>query len=251
MTLTSHNIAETTNIPTSSPPVERSDWLDVLGGIVLPVVCIVLDPFVFRTAEALPGGGGPLLGRYLVFGYGEILLGMFAFVLYRWRRALSPFLAGMLLMGAIFAGLLGLVLLPFSVIGVMVMIGLLGFSPFVSSFVFARAYMRLHRLCLEKQSKTRVVQMTLLGLLFALFVPIGTQVAVDAAVDPAIRRILAGDTSVEARRALRRFAWATNLDVLVNTYREEKDVSKKEALAEAYREITGDDIEDRLRILDD
>lgn len=250
MTPASHNSPRTESFP--SPSVSKqTDWVDMLGGILLPVVCVLVDPFVFRTSDTLPGGGGPLLGRYLVFGYGEILLGMTAFALYQWQQVVSPFLAGMLLVGSVFAGVLGLILLPFSFLGLLFLIGVLGFSPFVSCFVFARAYVRLHRLCLVQRLRTEVLRMTTLGVLFAGVLPIGAQVAVNAVVDPALHRILTGDTSVEVRRTLRSLSWVADLDPLVHAYRSEQDEAKKGALADAYIDITRTSIEERLRILDD
>ncbi len=250
MTLMSNNRPEAENTP-SPFVVGRSNWIDVLGGFVLPVVCVLVDPFVFKSSDALPGEGGPLLGRYLVFGYGEILLGMTAFALYQWQQVISPFLSGMLLMGAVFAAGLGLTLLPFSFIGLLFLIGVLGFSPFVSCFVFARAYLRLNRLCLVQQRRAQVMRMTALGVLFAGVLPTGAQMAVNAMVDPALHRILTGDTSVEVRNTLSRLLWVADLDPLVNAYRVERDETRKEALADAYTDITGTSIEERVRRLAD
>ena len=93
--------------PSSAHPSNR--WIDIVGGVVLPILCVVLDPIVFKTSTILPGIGAPLLQGYVVFAYAEMLLCMSAFIYWLWSpQAASPFLAGLLGSGVLFSLGLGL-----------------------------------------------------------------------------------------------------------------------------------------------
>jgi len=112
---------------------------DVVLGIIVPVQCLILDPVVFRFHDGLMSGPG-ILQPFRIFAYTSIGLGMLALSLWlllgdriQWA---SAFLAGVFLYGALFACLLGILLLPMSFIGLLVGIGVLGFTPFLSSLVF-------------------------------------------------------------------------------------------------------------------
>src|SRR5690349_8406254 len=93
---------------------------DAAFGIVLPVVCLWFDPIVFRSSL-----GGPLVGRYTVVAGGAIGLGLLSLAAWMVVRRPPAFLAGLLTGGALFASLLGIFLLPFSIIGLFVLIGIL------------------------------------------------------------------------------------------------------------------------------
>jgi hypothetical protein len=71
---------------------------------------------------------------------------MATLALWLWRGtrlgAWCGVVSGVLSACALFAGGLGLVLLPFSVIGLFVLIGALGFAPFLTATTFARNAIR-------------------------------------------------------------------------------------------------------------
>src|SRR6516162_8686754 len=113
---------------------------DLVAGVCLPIVCLILDPIVFQ------GGGGligrPLLKNYAILGYGIIsleigvLLSWLAFR--RWLGRWSALWGGALLAGGIFSLLLGTAILPTTVVGLMMLIGVLGFVPFLTTYVYLR-----------------------------------------------------------------------------------------------------------------
>ena len=227
----------------------KGRWLDVIGGIFLPALCVVADPIVFKQSEFFGYFGGPLLQRYVVFGYLEILIGMTALALFLRWKIISPFLAGTLLVGAVFSLVLGILLFPFALLGLLVVIGLLGFTPLLSCFVFARAGLRALRICRTKM-KTRVIVVYMsLGVLLTLALPTGSQIAINSVVDDAVQRILAGDTNPKGR--LRALSWATDLTPLVTAYLAEKDETRKQYLAQMYEEITRTDIKERIAAMAD
>jgi len=110
----------------------------VCAGIVLPVACLVFDPVVFRGGFA----GGPLLGPFKLFAYALIALeiaALGAWLALRGRAGVwcGP-LGGVMTAGALFSLVVGVVLLPFSLLGLMFLIGVLGFSPFLAALVYWR-----------------------------------------------------------------------------------------------------------------
>src|SRR5687767_9246018 len=94
------------------PTLEQTKF-DIFFGVVLPLGCFILDPFVFR-GDAFGGG---LLEEYRVFtcslaALGMTLLGVWLLArgrLGEWAAAAG----GVLLAGALFCFAIGVVLLPF------------------------------------------------------------------------------------------------------------------------------------------
>jgi hypothetical protein len=112
---------------------------DVTFGLVMPVVCFVLEFVLLPALGWLPGL--IFFHRYRLFGYGVVALELC--VLTVWLRSgdrlgrWSAAFAGVLLAGALFAGVLGLLLFPFAVPGVLFLgIGLFGFVPLFTSHVY-------------------------------------------------------------------------------------------------------------------
>jgi hypothetical protein len=237
--------------PGVSLPTKKSQWFDIIGGLVLPAVCVVADPIVFKTSFVLGNFRGPLLQRYAVAGYLEILIGMVALTIFLWRRPASPFLAGILLAGAMFAFVLGAVLLPFSLLGLFFVIGALGFTPFFSGFVFARACLHTIRTSLTIKRTSRIALYVSLGVLCALAIPVGLQFTANRKLDAAVHRLLTGDQRAHDQRLLRLMNWAADLEPVLSAYMAEKDETRKQHLATVYEDITGTDIEERLRALAD
>jgi len=236
--------------PRPLAPRERR-WFEVICGILLPIVCVVADPIVFKHSVLFGGLGGPLFQWGIVFGYMEILIGVIALTIFLWRRPASPFLAGILLVGTAFSVFLGIILFPFSLLGLFFVIGVLGFSPFLSFIVFARACRQVWSDCLISQTKKTVAIYAGLGFLWASALPVAAQRTVDAIVKPAVQQVLSGEADEKTRRLLWVLNWATDLDPLVTAYQSEKERPKKQYLAEVYEEISGTTIESRIAILND
>src|SRR5262245_37003189 len=121
--------------PDAEPPVDKKPgfwkrqfaaeatrsqiFFDVLYGVAGPVLCFVFDPMIFRSGFA----GPPLLADYQTFAYlfSGVQIVLLCFWLLsgpgsRWRNQL---MGGMLLAGGLFCMIIGFVLLPLSVIGLM------------------------------------------------------------------------------------------------------------------------------------
>ncbi len=221
---------------------------DFAFGIALPVICLYFDPIVFHATF-----GEPLLGRHAVvagIAIGLGLLSLSAWMLIRWPPA---FMAGLLAGGAIFATLLGLVLLPFSLIGLFACIGVLGFSPFVTAFVLWRNAVRAYRRTRQGRSERWVLIGVAAGLAMSCAGPWVVQSYVTYESSRALEMVQSPD-AVEAAQGLsvfKRLRVFANYDRLVFAYEAEKDAERREQLAEAYKELTGTEIEHRLAILRD
>lgn len=121
---------------------------DISLGIIAPLLCLVLDPIVFRYTFVInivclrpPVVEDPLSPRHLaIFAYSLIGLGMLALLIWliswRWLGPASAIFAGIFITGAISAFALGVGLLPLSVPGLLILIGLCGFTPFLTSFIY-------------------------------------------------------------------------------------------------------------------
>src|SRR5262245_37273335 len=132
---------------------DQETMFDFIWGVVMPVVCLVFDPFLFKSNEDFPLAAdhalfAPALSTaqfadYAAPAYAFILSQWFglAFLLVIGRPAprLAAFYAGFLSVGFLFAGLLGVLLFIPSVLGLFALgIGILGFTPLFT----ARAYYR-------------------------------------------------------------------------------------------------------------
>ncbi len=216
-------------------------WFDVMFGIVAPVVCLIFDPGVLRADG--PELFGPLkearLFAYLVIAAGILGLGYFLVT----RRA-SLFLAGMLHGAALFSLAVGVVLLPMSVLGLLFVIGVLGFTPFVSGFVMWRNAQRCREAAMARGNGWRVVA---LGAAMMLGVPMGVQASLWMLANRAMARVIGGGGDVSREvRVLRLVRVAARTDAIVEAYQRTDDVRERARLAAAYGEITGEKIERRI-----
>jgi hypothetical protein len=216
-------------------------------GIVLPVVCLVLDPTVFRSSVASPFGGA-VFGGYKVVGYSAAGLGIVSMATWLIRRRPAGLLAGLLAGGAAFALCLGLVLLPFSLIGLIVLIGALGFVPFGTAWAFASQSRSAWQSARGGRAAGRWAAV---GFLLACCAPWGLQVGAQVAVRSATTAALSEDPA-EADRglvAIERLWFVIDPDEFAWAYSREEDPGRKQRLADAYRRVTGGDVESRLAVL--
>ena len=119
----------------------RQIIFDVVAGILLPILCLVFDPIVFR--------GSGLLAEcralaYIAIGFGVLTLTLWLALGAQIKQWVS-IIAGILLFGALFAFAIGVILLPLSLLELRVVVGVFGFAPFFTSFVFLRNWFRAFR----------------------------------------------------------------------------------------------------------
>jgi hypothetical protein len=227
---------------------------DVVFGLVAPVLCFYFDPLVFKGNL----GGQPLLQPYQLFTYAittlEVSLLAVSMIsgprLGNWLRVVG----GALISGALFSLLIGLIILPYTLLGLMFLIGALGFIPFLTAFVYLRAGWRA-----LKHERIRadhsLLGGLLVGALLSLAIPALVSLYVATSAEHSIDAILHGD-SEQAQNAVGHLQWLPfvpqqNLEPLINAYLVETDTNRKEIIKHSYLVLSGEDIETRLAIIND
>lgn len=156
------------SVPTLSQ--RKFDWY---FGVGLPIVCIAADPIVFRSSMGIRVNG-PLV-EYKIFCYvlsAVAIMGMAAWLLWGSKLGeLRPFLGGLFLVAAAASTFVGIILFPISLIGSLALIGLLGFTPLVSGFVFFRNSFRALESSARDLPLKYVVRAAMLAVIYALVVP--------------------------------------------------------------------------------
>jgi hypothetical protein len=233
--------------------VKPPTTFEIVWGFVIPLFALIFDPFVFRDQTTMSGPGGPgLFEAYRVGGYlalgGSILA--FAIIVLRppHRPELQTLASGLLWGAAAISVGFGLALAPFSLIGLIFVIGILGVIPFLAGLAYARVARRLLRVGLPRWYRRWQFW---LGLLLLLLIPLGAQFYATRRIDAANQALIAGPPAKHAGAiaALRSAFWcsASCYDPLAWAYGVEPDPARKQALSSAYEEITGGSIQDRLR----
>lgn len=227
---------------------------DVLLGAVGPVFCFIFDPIVFHRGFA----GAPLFPEYQTFTYLFSTAQVAVLCLWLIFKPRNEFcrsmIAAALIAGAFFCMIVACLLAPFSLMGLMFGIGIFGFTPFLTTFVYLRNSVRAFRSGATQSTSATLSAMTI-GLLLALSPPVVLTLGIRAAVTNAVDEVIHGDprrADFAAHRLISlRFFAESELDGIVNAYLSEQNPQRREQLKKLYREITGDDIYERARILRD
>ena len=239
-----------------APVVTRPQvTFDIIFGVIGPILCFVLDPLVFRNGFA----GPPLFPDYQTFVY--LFSGLQVTLLCLWLLTgpglyvWNQMIGGMLLAGGIFCLIVGVILSPFSLLGLMFGIGIFGFTPFLTALVYLRNSRRALRAGHNDAVGFAHAIVPVSAILLASGVPLLLSIQINSAVTRAINEIVEGDSQHAIFAAHRlvplRFFADAKLDQIVNAYRSESDEKRKELLRSCYREITGDNIENRAPVMPD
>ena len=125
---------------------QQALMFDFVWGIVMPVVCLVFDPFVFKgTLEDDPLTssmanfriqpqafvGYPILAWQLFVMAGVLVIG-------RPSATWAAAAAGTLFAGMFVAAAIGVILSPLSTLGLFLVIGILGYTPLFTAFSYGR-----------------------------------------------------------------------------------------------------------------
>jgi hypothetical protein len=151
-------------------PTSKQRVFDWAFGVVLPVLCFAADPVVFKG-----GMGNAFLGEYTPFAYTLAFVSIAAMIVWlgwgKHFRFANAIFSGLFAVGGLVSLLVGLALLPVSLLGLIVLIGALGFTPLFTSVIYLRNSYRAF-LSAEKTSSPPLVRHTffLVGLL-SLVIP--------------------------------------------------------------------------------
>ena len=236
-----------------SDDIDSPTPFQVMCALVIPLLALIFDPIVFHKRLRLDISDAGIFEAFRVGGYlalgGSILA--YAIILLRppQRPAARTLAAGLLWGAALIAYGFGLVLAPFSVLGLLFLIGVFGVIPFLAGL----AYQRLARELLYHGLPRWYRRWQFwLGLLL-LVIPLGAQIYATRRIDSASQLLIAGQPEgrQEAVASLRSAFWCSVscYDQLVWAHRSEQDPAREAALADVYREITGGSIEDRFTLI--
>src|SRR5262245_23791254 len=150
----------------SDKATSHQSAFDILFGIVAPILCFVFDPIVFKNSfNLLPFEEG--LSRFALFVYlfsalAIITLALWLILAGR-SSSLNAIIAGVLLAGAACSLVIGILILPLSLLGLFFMfIGIFGFIPFFTAFVYLRNGVRAVRAATRLAGQPQLTAMVLL-----------------------------------------------------------------------------------------
>lgn len=225
------------------------DWI---FGVGLPVICFVFDPIVFKNN----GLGNAILGNFKPFAYllsFISVMAMSAWLIWGEKlKWLNAFLAGAFAIGGIISLAVGIVLIPFSLLGLIFLIGILGFTPLVSAIVFLRNAVRAFHMAKPFFNKPTLVYSMVLSAIFSLTLP----AVVNLEIKRSLNNVRNGDAEMirAERKKLKYVAPLTNFDGLALEYYrvapQERKSERIQELADFYREMTGKNIENSAVLMD-
>ena len=228
---------------------------DTIFGVLLPILTLVADPIVFK-GDFL--GDGPVLVGYQIFAY--FISGLEIVVLLMWlsfRRHLTAFCApigGIFIAGGIFSLAIGVLILPYTLIGLIFLIGAAGFTPFLTAFVYFRNGVRAFRAQDRNDAFSARFVLAAGALVLSLGGPFVASYQLTNMTSAATRDLLYGHP-IAAEQALQRLKWLpipeADRQQFVETYRLERREERRNLLKKYYSELTGEDLDLKIRIMDD
>jgi hypothetical protein len=233
---------------------ERQTRLNIavkaIAGVVIPIVMLRFDPFVLGGQD-----GESLVGSLSAGAYVLMSLSMTAFllqlILRREGTLLSKLLSGAIFAGALISGVVGIDMLPFSIVGVRVYgLGLLGLYPFIVSVI----YFRTGRSALVERSQTenwRTYGCAFAGFVMVIAIPILMVYAANSELDRLTTAAKAGADPGRVDWHWEGYlTWAGDTDRIVREYKLNFNQTRQRGdLGALYRNLTGRTIEARLNAL--
>ena len=156
---------------------------DFVWGMVMPVVCLVFDPFVFKNGEFADeygwlGSQGQVQiydAAYLAWPFLAGQIATPGFVLFGGKslRPIASLLAGVLGAGFALAVILAVLMALPATGGAMYFgIGLLGFTPIFTCITYHRRMRLMWHLAREKEPELRRMALAVLGIVLCLALPL-------------------------------------------------------------------------------
>jgi hypothetical protein len=186
---------------------------DIIVGLLLPVLCLVFDPLFFRSFLN-QNGIGNFTGLQL-FVYIGVALALFALTLWlilgEHTKSWAGFFTGIFYTSAIFSVSIGIVMVPFSLIGLIFFgVGILGGIPFLIALVFFRNGRRTLFLARQHLSSFWLSSSLVLGILFTTIIPFFVQWQTAQVISQSVQQVIWEDTETSQKAS-------KNLDYLYTT----------------------------------
>ena len=214
---------------------------------VTALACLILPALCYWAAERIPIGlTDPPIGK--PFAYVGLAMELLVIVL-GWHVPtcyyhLRLVFAGVLLAGTFVGLAIGAMLLPYSLAGLLVGVGLLGFVPFMTATVYgiqARGLLRSVMSDSEGLSSATAILLLTLGLLLACLVPLAVHTQVSNRVHYLIGVLATGpqQEAMEAADELERLQSIAVLDLspVAQRYRDSTSELEREWLDTALRQL--------------
>lgn len=159
-------------------------FFDAVWGLLMPIVCLALDPLLFKSDQTDLMNGSPWLDHssgfgqlnaaalvgYPLFAIQITLLALWLLAATRLRRWAS-FFAGVFAVGMCAAGALSIILSPVAFIGCFLYgVGLPGFTPIFTTFSYARRCEQARAFAADDHPRRRRLGF-LAGVLASILVP--------------------------------------------------------------------------------
>jgi hypothetical protein len=221
---------------------KKQKLFDWIFGVILPVVCVVADPIVFKGYGA---GKGALLAGYKPFGYllsfTSIMLMMVWLIWGTKLKWLNSFLSGLFAVGSFISFAIGIIFFPLSVIGIFFVIGIFGFTPLFASFVYWRNSVRTFHLTKPFLKKGALIGSFVLSAVLSFTIPM----LVNVKIQNLLNQMNNGNAETIKLNAekLKYFYPLVNFDVLGGHYCDSPQSEEHQALAEVYQRFTGESVE--------
>ncbi len=228
---------------------KKFDWA---FGVILPIICFVFDPTVFKGGMM----GATELGTIKPFAYilsFVLIMAMSAWLIWgeklKWLNAVS---AGLFALGALISLAIGVVLLPFSLLGLLLIIGVLGFTPLLTSIVYLRGAFRSYQSATPFLENKILINAFVLSAVLSLAFPL----ILNMKINETLSKMRNGDAQTirAGARRLKYVAPLVNFDVLAQSYMSEKadpNNQRRVALVEVYQQLTGENLDSRANRLND
>lgn len=230
-------------------PTHSQKLFDWFFGVIMPVICFAFDPAIFKGGIV----GTAYLGKYKPFAYilsFVSVMAMSAFLIWgrklKWMNAL---LAGFFAVGGFISLIIGIVMLPISLLGLIILIGVLGFTPFFSSLVFLRNSLRAFQFAMLHLERKILIRSTILAAIFSLITP----AVINFEIQDLLNEMKNGDVQTIRKNSqyLKFAAPITNFDSLTEDYDPGINSDEIKTLAEEFENLTGETIEDRVMSIHD
>jgi len=163
------------------PPAARARrvFADLLAGALMPVLCLIFDPGILRDNGTIyiPLNWGLLrnsdasayLATAIFVQIGFLLLWQ---LLPRTWPAVSALFAGLLSVGFVLAASIGIYILPITLVGLLLLAGLLGAMPFLTAIVYLRNVISAWRSGFGAAAGPLSIPLFLLGAITAMGFPL-------------------------------------------------------------------------------
>lgn len=234
----------------STKAQRKFDWI---FGVILPVICFVFDPIVFKGKA----WGVAVLGNYKPFAYLLSFVSIMAIAAWLiWGaklKWLNGFLAGLFFIGGLISLGVGIVLIPISLMGLIILVGVLGFTPLFTALVFLRNAFRAVQSSKTILEESVLIYSVAFGAIFGFVVPW----VVNVEIIKSLENIKNGDAQI-VRAEAEKLAFVkplVNFDTLALIYQrtpfEDRKTDKMKSIAEIYSQLTGENVEDKSGVLMD